>query len=208
MKHSLDAPLETRLLAAEGLIFDCDGTLIDSLPAYAGAWRAGFAESGKAMDSAWHAARCGLCETQLMAHFEQCHQVTLDRPRVVATMRQHYLANLSQTVREITQVAAIARRFAGVKPMAVASSGAREIVLNSLAALGLAKLFDAIVTFDDVGKAKPDPAIHLQAARQLGLPPARCLVFEDSEQGLEAARRGGLPVVDVTRLTAPQRHSL
>ncbi len=200
MSPLFDAPLETQLLAAEGLIFDCDGTLVDSLPAYASAWRAGFAESGKVMDTAWHAARCGLCETQLMAHFEHSHQITLDRPRVVATMHQHYLANLSRQVREITQVTAIARRFAGVKPMAVASSGSREIVLNSLAALGLAKLFDAIVTFDDVGKAKPDPAIHLQAARQLGLAPARCLVFEDSEQGLEAARRGRLPVVDVTRL--------
>lgn len=203
MKHPLDTPLETRLLAAEGFIFDCDGTLIDSLPAYASAWRAGFAASGKGMDSAWHAARCGLCETQLMTHFEQSHQVTLDRPKVVATMRQHYLANLSRHVREITQVTAIARRFTGVKPMAVASSGSREIVLNSLAALGLVELFDVIVTIDDVGKAKPDPAIPLEAARRLGLPPARCLVFEDSEQGLEAARRGGLPVVDIRRLSAP-----
>lgn len=199
MNRPCDATLEAMLQAADGLIFDCDGTLIDSLPAYASAWRAGFAVSGKVMDTAWHAARCGLCEAQLMAHFEHTHRVTLDRARVVATMRQHYLANLSRQVREITQVTAIARRFAGGKPMAVASSGSREIVLNSLAALGLAKLFDSIVTFDDVGKAKPDPAIPLQAARQLGLAPAQCLVFEDSEQGLEAARRGGMPVVDVTR---------
>lgn len=197
MKRQPDTRLETLLQAADGLIFDCDGTLVDSLPAYASAWRAAFAESGKVMDTAWHTARCGLCETQLMTHFEHTHQVTLDRPRVVATMRRHYLANLSQQVCEITQVTAIARRFAGVKPMAVASSGSREIVLNSLAALGLTALFDAIVTLDDVGEAKPAPAIHLHAARQLRLRPAHCLVFEDSEQGLEAARRGGMPVVDV-----------
>lgn len=195
--------LETLLQAADGLIFDCDGTLVDSLPAYADAWRAAFAASGKVMDTAWHADRCGLCETQLMEQFEHSNQVTLDRPRVVATMRQHYLANLSRHLRELTQVSAIAKRFAGVKPMAVASSGSREIVLHSLAALGLVELFDAIVTIDDVGKAKPDPAIHLQAAQQLGLPPERCLVFEDSAQGLEAARRGRLPVVDVTRLAQP-----
>ncbi|MFJ4256315.1 HAD family hydrolase [Pseudomonas monteilii] len=197
MKHPPDTPLEALLQAADGLIFDCDGTLVDSLPAYANAWRAAFAESGKVMDTAWHATRGGLGEAQLMAHFEHTHQVTLDRTSVVATMRQHYLANLSRQLHEITQVTAIARRFAGVKPMAVASSGAREIVLRSLEALGLATLFDAIVTFDDVGKAKPDPAIHLHAARQLRLNPARCLVFEDSKQGLLAARRGGMPVVNV-----------
>lgn len=198
MNDLSDAALEALLQAADGLIFDCDGTLIDSLPAYAAAWREAFAGSGNVMDGAWHAARCGLCEAQLMAQFEHTYQVTLDRPRVVATMRQHYLANLSLQVREITRVTAIARRFAGVKPLAVASSGSRQIVLSSLAALGLAELFDTLVTFDDVGKAKPDPAIHLQAARQLGVAPAQCLVFEDSEQGLQAARRAGMPVVDVT----------
>lgn len=192
-----NAHLQLLLESADGLVFDCDGTLLDSLPAYAAAWRAGFAGSGKCMDIHWHAARCGLSESQLMTQFEHTHQITLDRPEVVSTMRAHYLANLSQQFQEITPVTDIARRFAGIKPMAVASSGSREIVMGSLSALGLVELFDAIVTFDDVGRAKPDPAIHMHAACRLGLAASRCLVFEDSEQGLEAARRGGFPVVDV-----------
>jgi HAD superfamily hydrolase (TIGR01509 family) len=66
--------------------------------------------------------------------------------------------------------------------------------------LGLHDLFDGVVTFDDVGIAKPRPELFLQAARCLALPPPQCLVFEDSPQGIEAGRRAGMTVVDVAQL--------
>ncbi|MCE5993868.1 hypothetical protein LVV80_17880 [Pseudomonas sp. KCA11] len=62
MNPLLNAALERQLQASDGLIFDCDDTLIESLLAYGSAWRAAFAESGEIMDSVWHAARGGLCE--------------------------------------------------------------------------------------------------------------------------------------------------
>lgn len=204
MKHADAQPqghtLDALLREARGLIFDCDGTLVDSLQAYHHAWLAGLAGAGIHLEPAWHAARCGLSETLLLDAVEREHGVMLEREAVVAAMRRHYLANLATPkshLRELTPITAIARRFAGVKPLAVASSGSREIVTASLSALGLAALFDTIVSYDDVGQAKPHPAIHLEAARRLGLPAAHCLVFEDSAQGLEAARRGGFPVIDV-----------
>jgi len=69
--------------------------------------------------------------------------------------------------------------------MAVASGGSREIGTQSLEALGLKALFDVIVTFDDVLKAKPEPDLLLHAAKALSLSHHRCLVFEDSPQGLK-----------------------
>ncbi|WP_458369708.1 HAD family hydrolase [Pseudomonas fluorescens] len=94
----------------------------------------------------------------------------------------------------------IVRRFSGKLPMAVASGGSREIVTTSLNALGLTKMFNSIVTFDDVGVAKPEPDLFLDAATHLRIAPEHCLVFEDSPQGIEDARRADMPIWDVAHL--------
>jgi HAD superfamily hydrolase (TIGR01509 family) len=104
------------------------------------------------------------------------------------------------SLREIAVVAEIARRNHGERPMAVASGGPAAIVEPSLKATGLASIFDTVVRFDDVGRAKPEPDLFLEAARRLGVTPERCLVFEDSLQGIEAARRAGMHVADVAEL--------
>jgi HAD superfamily hydrolase (TIGR01509 family) len=192
--------LEEMLTQADGLIFDCDGTLVNSLPVYSIAWSAGFALSGVVMSIDWYKARNGLSEHVLMDHFERDHQVVLNRKEVIDTMRQHYLDHLVANLKEITAVTQIVRRFAGQLPMAVASGGSREIVSRSLDALGITTLFDAVITFDDVGVAKPEPDLFLKAAYRLGIAPACCLAFEDSPQGIEAARRAGMPVLDVAHL--------
>lgn len=193
-------PVEEMLSHAEGLIFDCDGTLVDSFRAYSAAWTAGFALSGVEMDAAWYATRNGFSEHVLMDHFEHDHNVVLQRDDVVSTMRRHYLLNLGAHLQEVAEVTAIARRFSGKLPMAVASGGSKEIVEASLQALGLNYLFDTIVTFDDVGVAKPGPDLFLEAARRLNVPHESCLVFEDSPQGIEAARRAHMSFCDVRQL--------
>lgn len=84
--------------------------------------------------------------------------------------------------------------------MAVASGGSKEIVKASLQVLGLTPLFDTIVTFDDVGEAKPKPDLFLEAAKRLNIPNELCLVFEDSVQGIEAASRANMPCCDIRKL--------
>lgn len=192
--------IQTALREAQALIFDCDGTLVDSFPVYAKAWAAGFALSGVSMSIQWYQARNGLSEHVLMDDFERDHGVILDREQVVSTMRSHYQEELEDHLAEIMAVADIARFYSGKLPMAVASGGSREIVEKSLDALGLSPLFNTIVTFDDVGRAKPEPDLFLHAAKVLGVPVSKCLVFEDSPQGIEAAERAGMPVIDVARL--------
>ncbi|MFK3817740.1 HAD family hydrolase [Pseudomonas sp. NPDC089407] len=193
----MTAHLEEALLQAKALIFDCDGTLVNSFPVYSRAWAAGFALSGVSMSAHWYESRNGLSEHVLMDDFERDHGVILDRDKVVATMRNHYHENLDAFLAEITVISDIARRFSGRLPMAVASGGPREIVTRSLYALGLTPLFQTIVTFDDVLKAKPAPDLFLRAAVELGVEPRQCLVFEDSPQGIQAAHAAGMPVIDV-----------
>ena len=180
----------------KGLIFDCDGTLVDSAPVYAKAWGAGFAVSGAAMADDWHHDRIGLSEHVLMQSFEDASGLTLDRSATVATMREAFLAKLT-VLREIAAVADAARAAKGIMPLAVASGGPRAIVEPSLRHTGLAELFSAIVTLDDVGAPKPQPDLFLEAARRLGLEPASCLVLEDSIIGFKAAETAGMRWLDV-----------
>ncbi|MDX2240088.1 MAG: HAD-IA family hydrolase [Leptolyngbyaceae cyanobacterium bins.302] len=100
-------------------------------------------------------------------------------------------------MQEVEAVAAIARANQGNVPMAVASNGQRSIVEPTIKAIGLRSLFRAIVTLDDVEQGKPAPDLFLLAAERMGVLPYECLVYEDSDAGLEAARRAGMRWVDV-----------
>lgn len=192
-----DQMLKLEVPAGAGaLIFDCDGTLVDTLPIYAGAWAYGFQPSGQTMKRDWYLERAGHSEHALMDLFDADHGVTVDREQVINLMRQRFLANIS-AVEEISAVAAIARAHHNEIPMAVASGGSRQIVSACLQATGLNKLFTTIVTIEDVSHPKPAPDLFLEAAGRLNVEPARCVVFEDSPQGLEAAERAGMTAVDV-----------
>jgi len=180
----------------KGLIFDCDGTLVDSAPLYAKAWGAGFAVSGAVMADDWYHDRKGLSEHVLMQHFEEASGLILDRSATVATMREAFLAKLT-VLREIVAIGDIARAATGIMPLAVASGGPRAIVEPSLKHTGLAELFSTIVTLDDVEAPKPQPDLFLEAARRLGLEPAACVVLEDSMIGFKAAETAGMRWLDV-----------
>lgn len=199
------ADLASHLTHAKALIFDCDGTLVDTPAVYAQAWQEAFAEAGHAMDLDWYHERAGMSEHVLLEAFERLKGVSLDHERAVQTMRRSVLKGM-ESVTELSTVAAIARQCHGLKPMAVASGGPEIVVLASLKSTGLLPLFDTVVALDAVGIAKPEPDLFLEAARRLQVSPGDCLVFEDSEQGIEAARRAGMPVIDVHAL--PERESV
>ena len=172
------------------IIFDCDGTLVDSAPIYARAWAAGFATAGGEMARDWYLQRNGLSEHVLMNQFEEAFGVTLDRAATVARMRLAFLEAIAD-LREIETVAEIARLASRRMPIAVASGGPRAIVQRSLRQTGLDRLFRTIVTFDDVGIAKPAPDLFLEAGRRIGVEPAECLVLEDSKTGIRCRARSG-----------------
>ncbi|WP_327059440.1 HAD family hydrolase [Kitasatospora sp. YST-16] len=109
---------------------------------------------------------------------------------------ERYLDHLG-AVTAIGPVAGLARESVGRVPLAVASGGTRRTVEATLRHLGLDGLFARVVTRDEVERGKPAPDVFLLAARQLGVEPAACVVLEDADSGLLAARRAGMAVVDV-----------
>jgi beta-phosphoglucomutase-like phosphatase (HAD superfamily) len=108
------------------------------------------------------------------------------------------------SVQEIAAIADIARRYRSKVPMAVASGGAREIVEATLRAARLLDLFDAIVTLEDVeGRGKPAADLFLERCSAFGVLPIACMVFEDSDRGIEAARQAGMMATDVRSVDLP-----
>jgi beta-phosphoglucomutase-like phosphatase (HAD superfamily) len=137
------------------LVFDCDGTLVDTPSVYARAWATGFRSSGKEMTLEWYLAQAGMSEHVLMDAFEAEMGVELDRDQVVRLMRAAFFEG-STELRDIEAISAIARQNRGRLRMAVASGGPEAIVLPTLQVTGLMPLFDAVVTIEDVGHA-PSP---------------------------------------------------
>ncbi|KAB8123343.1 HAD family phosphatase [Komagataeibacter medellinensis] len=183
-----------------GLIFDCDGTLVDSLPMYREGWITALEDSLRQnVPLEWFHGHGGMSEHMVLDIIEEKLGRGVDREGIINQARTGMLQQL-HVLREITVVADIARQYHGRLPMAVASNGSRQIVSACLRHLGLERLFDAIITIDDVQNPKPAPDMFLLAAGRLTLEPHACLVFEDSREGMMAATRAGMKHIDVNTL--------
>lgn len=186
----------------KALIFDCDGTLVDTLPLYLRAWLATLEEvTQQPVSREWFRGHGGMSEHMVLDIVEDRLGRPVDRERIITTARAR-LHDLLDELEEISVVAAIARQYHRRLPMAVASNGSRQIVQASLSRVGLDHLFDAMLTIDDVQHGKPAPDLFLAAAKRLGVAPEHCFVFEDSREGMAAARNAGMAYVDVATLLA------
>ncbi len=184
------------------LIFDCDGTLADTMPTHFLAWRAALQGFGADISESQFYALGGMPSADIIRLLNHENGYTLDVDETHTDKERRYVEMLA-AVREIAAVADIARAHFGETPMAVASGGIRRVVEKTLTATGLRPLFEVIVTADDVSRGKPAPDIFLLAAERLGVAPAECIVYEDGDLGLEAAQRAGMRAVDVRILTQP-----
>jgi len=192
LRFSLDEPFRA-------LIFDCDGTLVDTARAHLAAYNAVLSRASAEMPWHWYSTRLGMPAHELLAEFSAERQIELAIEDAVAGHATAYQASFDQ-MREITAVAEVARAYHGKVPMAVASNGIRVNVLGSLRGAGLLDLFDTVVAVDEVAQGKPEPDLYLEAARRLNVVPEDCIVFEDTAEGLEAAHRAGMRTRDVTRI--------
>ncbi len=179
-----------------GLIFDCDGTLVDSMPLHMEAWEESLKRHGGTYDHDFFFSRKGMGEEEIVAQYNARFRRCLDMREVVAEKHSYFRRHMS-SLKPIPVVADLARRHQGILPMAVASGGLGEIVRSELEVIGILNLFRVILTADDAIKQKPAPDMFLAAARALAVPPSSCQVFEDGDLGLQAAAEAGMLATDV-----------
>lgn len=181
----------------EALIFDCDGTLADTMPAHHRAWTAMLTPYGIPFPEPRFYAMGGMPTSQIIRTLAADAGVAVgDLSAMVAAKEELFLRHID-ALQPIVPVVAIAAAYRGRLPMAVASGGYRAIVTRTLEQLRLFDWFGALVAAEDTTRHKPEPDVFLEAARRLGARPGACAVFEDTELGLEAARRAGMLAVDV-----------
>ena len=190
-----------------GLIFDCDGTLADTMPVHYKAWQKVLQPVGIPFGEARFYQLGGVPTAKIVRILSQETGVPLTDQQVegITVAKEEHFLDLLHTVTPIEPVQHIAKTYRGKLPLAVASGGYHETISRTLQFVGMADWFDAMVCAEDVTKHKPEPEVFLEAARRLSVDSARCVVFEDTDIGLEAARRAGMVGVDV-RAWLPPRH--
>jgi len=180
----------------KALIFDCDGTLADTMPAHFETWKAVFNRHGIPFSLERFYSLGGVPAKEVVEIVAGEAGVKVDTALVAEEKDRAFMEQLDR-VRPVESVAAVAREFRGRIPMAVATGSHRELVEKTLELIGMADWFDAVVCAEDVVNPKPAPDVFLEAARRLGIEPDRCCVYEDADLGILGARRAGMAVVDV-----------
>jgi HAD superfamily hydrolase (TIGR01509 family) len=192
---------------ARAFIFDLDGTLADTMPSHYAAWTAIAARHGLVFPEARFYALGGVPTTKIAAMLIGEAGLPLDPGAIALEKEQAYFQRLAAGagIQPIEVVVSLARRHRAEGPLAVASGGVRRVVTRTLEALGIADWFAAVVAAEDTSRHKPEPDVFLEAARRLDADPATCTVYEDTDIGLEAARRAGMRGVDVRPLISAGR---
>jgi len=183
----------------KGLIFDCDGTLADTMPLHWRAWQM-ITERHKLLfpeDRFYSLGGVPSRDILKMLAAEQGR--SLDHIAIAHEKEEAYLPLMAQ-VEPIHAVVEIAKAHHGKIPMGVASGGSQKIICQVLEHLKIRHLFDAIVTNEMVKHQKPAPDIFLEAAARIGVPPRFCRAYEDTDLGLQAIRAAGMEAVDVREL--------
>ncbi|NCC53136.1 MAG: HAD family phosphatase [Spartobacteria bacterium] len=183
----------------KALIFDCDGTIADSMPLHFTTWQQTAQKHGFEFSSEQFYAWAGVPTREIIRRLAEQQQAPIDIDAAAVDKDQFYHDALAG-LQPIQPVADIIRSHHGRLPLAVASGSRRASVQATLRALDLLDYFDALVTAEDVVHPKPAPDVFLKAAEILGVPPADCCAYEDSDLGLEAIRAAGMTAVDVRQM--------
>lgn len=181
-----------------GYIFDLDGTLVDTMPLHYQAWNQAVRKVGLAgeLDEELFYSLGGVPTMRVAELIAKHYNLTID-PHAVFHHKESLFLELQRDAKLIEPVVEIARRVALTHPVSIASGGPRDIVRRMLEITGLTSVFPVVVTPEDVQHGKPAPDMFLLAAQRMGVPPERCLVFEDAEPGMRAAEAAGMKWVKV-----------
>jgi len=172
-------------------IFDCDGTLGDTMPLHYKAWCAALKDHDVDFPEAQFYELGGVPTERIVEILNERHGYQMPVKETAHYKEELYLKGI-ETIRPIEPVVAIVTEVYGKLPIAVASGGHRYIVTRTLSCLGILDKFDTLVCAEDYRQGKPHPDPFLTAAERLGVLPEKCLVFEDTNAGIQAARAAGM----------------
>ncbi len=192
-------PLEQQLTIspdAKGLIFDCDGTLADTMPLHWQSWHEEMARYGVTCPQEFLEAHKGAPVADIVQIYNETFGARLDPVQFAADKELRSYRKLPE-VKPIQPVVDLVHQARGNYPMAVVSGGNRRNVELTLRVLGLRDDFITVITADDGFPAKPEPSMLIEAAKRIDVTPEFCQVFEDGDFGIEAARRAGMIATDV-----------
>jgi beta-phosphoglucomutase-like phosphatase (HAD superfamily) len=182
----------------KGLIFDLDGTLVDSMPLHFEGWKKASDRFGAHIDPAFLRIHTGspgwFIAAAIIEKSGLNGSVTVEE---ILKIKLEEFNKVQHLIKPIEPVVGIVKKYFGKLPMAVGSGGHREAVDRTLEVSGLKKYFEIVITANDVTQYKPHPETFLKCAELMKVKPAVIEVFEDGDLGIEAAIRAGMIVTDV-----------
>ena len=185
-------------------LFDCDGTIADSMPLHYIAWSKALGEYGCTFDEELFYSWGGKPAVEIIADLNKMQSLDMPPEALAEHKESLYFALLPQ-LQPIPEVVEIIEAEHGRIPLAVVSGGRRNSVTSSLTTLGLLDKFETIVGAEDYKNSKPAPDAYLLAAARLGVAPKDCLVFEDTVMGIQAATAAGMTSV---KIASPMERSM
>jgi beta-phosphoglucomutase family hydrolase len=177
-------------------LFDCDGTIVDSMPLHYAAWKEALAEWDCTFDEQVFYAWGGIPVAEIISLLNERQGLNMPVERVSSRKESLYLEMLPR-LKAIPAVVEHIGAQHGRIPLAVVSGSKRDSVTSSLTSVKLLDKFDILVCAGDYEKGKPDPEAFLLAASKLGVAPEACLVFEDTDLGIQAASAAGMASVKI-----------
>ncbi len=189
----------------QAYLFDCDGTIADSMPLHFIAWDRALREYGcttftEELFYAWGGWPVDAVVSELWRRDGRT-MLTADELAAFADRKESLYYELFHQLQPVPEVLAVMDAAYGKLPFAVVSGSTRDSVTRTLTALGILDRFKTLVCAGDYVRGKPDPEPFLTAARRLNVPPAQCLVFEDADAGIRSAEAAGMAWVRI-----PQPH--
>ena len=182
---------------AQALIFDLDGTLADTMPAHRAAWMKAANYFHAPMTEQMVREWSGMASYKIVARLNEMFRLSLD-PKVVSRKKAEFFFEFQgEGIEPIQPVYDIARQYKDELPMGIGTGSRRPNAERILAGLGIRDWFQSLVSADDVDHHKPSPDTFLKCARELGVNPSNCQVFEDADFGVKAGEAAGMIVVDI-----------
>lgn len=180
----------------QAYLFDCDGTVADSMPLHYIAWKKALGEWNCPFDEELFYSWGGVPPMEIVERLNAMHRLSMPVAEVADHKENYYYAQLPE-LKPVPEVIEHVEAQYGKIPFGIVSGSTRESVVNSLSTIGLLGRFQTIVTSEDYRRSKPAPDAFLLAAERLGVAPESCLVFEDADIGIQAATAAGMASIRV-----------